>query len=140
MTIKVKEWPKIIKTEDGRTIVNPTRETCEAMGYSLYTEEELAAIEQEQQEQHDKQIQLEAERITEVEVLRESYRNITQQLCMLAGVPVQDKFESMFDIQSIGENIADPEARIAFMQGAFTLQALIVELRRKDGDDAWERI
>ena len=133
----VNEWPRVI----GMT-VNPTAEQCRAAGYELIANKpqdvidaEHAAIEQAAQEQsaHD----------ALVEGLRAKYRQTCNGFCQLAGIEVVDKFEDESVITAAIEAANATENHtlaLQLTQLAMALQFTITELRRKDGDDAWERI
>lgn len=134
----VQQWPKSIATADG-IICNPTPEQCIQAGYELAippTAEEIA--------QRDAQrAQEEAERVEAIEVLRTAYRASVAQFCTLAGLPVVTKFA---DAQTIGDAIetangqGDIQKSLGLTQLALRIEHLISELRRKDFDDAWERV
>ena len=133
----VDEWPRVI----GMT-ANPTAEQCRAAGYELTANKpqdvidaENAAIEQAAQEQaaHD----------ALVEGLRVKYRQTCNEFCQLAGITVVDKFEDESVITAAIEaaNAAENYTlALRLTQLAMALQFAITELRRKDGDDAWERL
>lgn len=134
----VNEWPKSIATADG-IICNPTPEQCRQAGYELAvppTAEEIA-------EREAQRAQEEAERVAVIEALRQDYRNAVAQFCTIAGLPIVNKFEDTSAMQSAivtanaGGNI---QQILGLTQTALALQNIITELRRKDGDDAWERI
>lgn len=134
----VREWPKTISTADG-IICNPTPDQCRQAGFELYvppTAEEMAEqerIERERIEAHT----------AEVEALRQDYRNAVAQFCTVAGIPIVAKFEdttamrTAIETANAGGNV---QQILGLTQLALTLQNLITELRRKDGDDAWLRI
>ncbi len=134
----VREWPKTIETADG-IICNPTPEQCRQSGYELFvppTAEEIAEqerIERERIEAHT----------AEVEALRQDYRTAVAQFCTVAGIPIVAKFEdttamrTAIETANAGGNV---QQILGLTQLALTLQNLITELRRKDGDDAWSRI
>lgn len=138
MSIKVLHWPSTIIV-DGGIVCNPTPEQCAAAGYELVTPptaEEIAA----QQAARDKAA---AELRARVETLRAAYRASTNRFCQVAGITVVDKFEDEAAIQTAIEaaNAAGNMAQsLALTQLALALNNAIGELRRKDGDDAWERI
>ena len=133
----VDQWPRVI----GMT-ANPTAEQCRAAGYELTANKpqdvidaEQAAIEQADQEQsaHD----------ALVEGLRAKYRQTCNGFCQLAGIEVVDKFEDESVITAAIEAANTAEnytLALRLTQLAMALQFAITELRRKDGDDAWERI
>jgi hypothetical protein len=133
----VNEWPRVI----GMT-VNPTAEQCREAGYELTANKpqdvidaEQAAIEQAAQEQvaHD----------ALVAGLREQYRRAANAFCVAAGIDVVDKFEDATIITAEIEKANagnDMMKALRLTQAALALQNIITELRRKDGDDAWERI
>ena len=133
----VDQWPRVI----GMT-VNPTAEQCRAAGYELTANKpqdvidaEQAAIEPAAQEQsaHD----------ALVEGLRAKYRQTCNGFCQLAGIEVVDKFddESVITAAIEAANTAENHTlALRLTQLAMALQFAITELRRKDGDDAWERL
>lgn len=70
---------------------------------------------------------------------RQSYRDTTHQFCTLAGIAIVDKLDTpqiQITIQSAGTG---PLA-LPLTQLAFALYVQIGDLRRLDGDDAWDRI
>ena len=133
----VNEWPRVI----GMT-VNPTPEQCRAAGYELTAnkpqdvidaENAAAQAQAEQQAAHD----------ALVEGLRVKYRQTCNGFCQLAGIEVVDKFEDESVITAAIEAANTAEnytLALRLTQLALALQFAITELRRKDGDDAWERI
>jgi hypothetical protein len=134
----VNQWPTHINI-DGGILCNPTPEQCRQAGYELYvqpTAEEIAEQERlirEQMEAHT----------AEVEALRTDYRNAVAQFCTVAGLPIVAKFEDTTAMRMAIENAnagKNVEQILGLTQLALTLQNLITELRRKDGDDAWSRI
>ena len=133
----VDQWPRVI----GMT-ANPTAEQCRAAGYELVAnkpqevidaENAAAQAQAEQQAAHD----------ALVEGLRTQYRQTCNGFCMLAGIEVVDKFEdesvitAAIEVANTAENYT---LALRLTQLALVLQFAITELRRKDGDDAWERI
>ncbi len=139
--IYVNEWPKSIKTADGQ-IFNPTPNQCRAAGYELVAnkpqdvidaENAAAQAQAEEQAAHD----------ALVEGLRTKYRQTCNGFCQLAGLTVVDKFEDESVITAAIEAANTAEnytLALRLTQLAMALQFTITELRRKDGDDAWERI
>jgi hypothetical protein len=133
----VNEWPRVV----GMT-VNPTPEQCRAAGYELTANKpqdvidaEAAQVAQAAQEQaaHD----------ALVEGLRAKYRQTCNGFCQLSGLTVVDKFEDESVITTAIEAANTSEnytLALRLTQLAMALQFTITELRRKDGDDAWERI
>lgn len=133
----VDEWPRVI----GMT-ANPTAEQCRAAGYELTAnkpqevidaENAAAQAQAEQQEAHD----------ALVAGLRAKYRQTCNGFCQLAGLTVVDKFEDESVITAAIEAANTAEnytLALRLTQLAMALQFAITELRRKDGDDAWERI
>ena len=133
----VNEWPRVI----GMT-VNPTPEQCRAAGYELTAnklqdvidaENAAAQARAEEQAAHD----------ALVEGLRAKYRQTCNGFCRLAGIEVVDKFEDESVITAAIEaaNAAENYTlALRLTQLALALQFTVTELRRKDGDDAWERI
>lgn len=144
----VNEWPKTIATADG-IICNPTPEQCRQAGYELAvppTAEEIALMEaQKAQEEAERVRQNEiaqAQWLAEVEGLRQDYRILCNQFCQVAGVPVVDKLEKSAVKTEIEKANAGGNSQqiLSLMQLAMALDSAITDLRRKDGDDAWERI
>lgn len=133
----VDEWPRVI----GMT-VNPTPEQCRAAGYELTinkpqdvidAENAAAQAQAEQQAAHD----------ALVEGLRAKYRQTCNGFCQLSGLTVVDKFEDESVITAAIEAANTAEnytLALRLTQLAMALQFTITELRRKDGDDCWERI
>lgn len=75
--------------------------------------------------------------------LRNQYRTTTNNFCQLAGIEIVNKFEdstTIIDTVNIANVSGDIMLALKLTQAAVTLQNLIIELRRIDGDDAWERI
>jgi len=134
----VREWPKTIETADG-IICNPTPGQCRQAGYELFvppTAEEIA----EQERIIAEQLQAHT---AEVEALRTDYRNAVAQFCTVAGIPIVAKFEDTTAIRTAIETAnagGNVQQILGLTQLALTLQNVITELRRKDGDDAWSRI
>ena len=133
----VDEWPRVI----GMT-ANPTAEQCRAAGYELTANKPQEVIDAgnaaaqaqaEEQAAHD----------ALVEGLRAKYRQTCNGFCQLAGIEVVDKFEddstitTAIDAANTSENYT---LALRLTQLALALQFTITELRRKDGDDAWERL
>ena len=133
----VEHWPRVI----GMT-ANPTAEQCRAAGYELVAnkpqdvidaENAAAQAHAEQQEAHD----------ALVAGLRAKYRQTCNGFCLLAGITVVDKFEDESVITAAIEAANTAEnytLALRLTQLAMALQFAITELRRKDNDDAWERI
>ena len=133
----VNEWPRVIGTT-----VNPTPEQCRAAGYELNVNKPQDVIdaenaaEQALAEEHAAHDAL-------VEGLRAKYRQTCNGFCQLAGIEVVDKFEDESVITTAIEAANTAEnytLALRLTQLAMALQFTITELRRKDGDDAWERI
>jgi len=124
------------------TTVNPTAEQCRAAGYELTAnkpqevidaEQAAAQAQAEQQDAHD----------ALVAGLRAKYRQTCNGFCQLAGLTVVDKFEDESVITAAIEAANTAEnytLALRLTQLAMALQFAITELRRKDGDDCWERI
>ena len=135
--IYVNEWPRVI----GMT-VNPTPEQCRAAGYELTANKpqelidaEAAHAAQEAQEQ--------AAHEALVTALRTQYRQTAAGFCVIAGIEPVEKFEDATIITAEIEKANagnDVMKALRLTQAALALQNIITELRRKDGDDAWERI
>ena len=138
MSIKyVDQWPSVI----GMT-VNPTAEQCREAGYELVAnkpqdvidaENAAAQAQAEQQSAHD----------ALVEGLRAKYRQTCNGFCQLSGLTVVDKFEDESVVTAAIEAANSSEnytLALRLTQLAMALQFTITELRRKDGDDAWERV
>lgn len=133
--MKVRQYPKTIVL-GGMLISNPSAAQCQAAGYELYTEAELSAMAQEQ-------ATADAEHESFVEGLRDAYRAAVHKFCQIAGLEQVDKFEDATVIVSCIENAnaeQDVIKALGLTQVALAIQNAITELRRKDGDDAWERI
>lgn len=133
--MKVRQYPKTIVI-GGMLISNPCAEQCQAAGYELYTEAELSAMEAEQATAN-------AEHEAFVEGLRDAYRAAVHKFCQIAGIDLVDKFEDASVITTCIENAnteQDVIKALGLTQAALAIQNAITELRRKDGDDAWERI
>lgn len=78
-----------------------------------------------------------------VDRLRAKYRQTCNGFCQLSGLTVVDKFEDESVITAAIEAANASEnytLALRLTQLAMALQFTITELRRKDGDDAWERI
>ena len=133
----VDEWPRVI----GMT-VNPTPEQCREAGYELTANKPQDVIDAENaaaQELAEEQAAHDAL----VEGLRAKYRQTCSGFCQLAGIEVVDKFEDESVITAAIEAANTAEnytLALRLTQLALALQFTITELRRKDGDDAWERI
>ena len=138
MTIRyVDQWPRRIGL-----IYSPTPEQCRAAGYELNVnkpqdmidaENAAAQAQAEEQAAHD----------ALVAGLRAKYRQTCNGFCQLAGITVVDKFEDESVITSAIEAANTAEnytLALRLTQLAMALQFTITELRRKDNDDAWERI
>lgn len=104
------------------------------------TADEIA--EQQAQAEAQRQVveQAEAVRVATIEAMREQYRQITRTICQLAGVAVCDKFASVGGVADVVMSYGMGENVILLTQYALFLKATLDELRRVDGDDAWERI
>jgi len=133
----VDEWPRVI----GMT-VNPTPEQCRAAGYELTANKPQEVIDAEAA--HAAQTaQEQAEHEALVDRLRAKYRQTCNGFCQLAGIEVVDKFEDESVITAAIEAANTSEnytLALRLTQLALALQFTITELRRKDGDDAWERV
>ena len=133
----VDQWPSVI----GMT-VNPTAEQCRAAGYELTINKPQDVIDAENaaaQAQAEQQVAHDAL----VEGLRAKYRQTCNGFCQLAGLPIVDKFEDESVITAAIEAANTAEnytLALCLTQLTMALQFTITELRRKDGDDAWERI
>lgn len=137
--IVVYEWPKRIWLND-RTIFNPSPEQCKEAGYRLYTSEELQDHEDALEAQRLLLEKAEQTRMAEVLTLRTRYREITRQICEALDIEPMDKFESFAEIQQLGSSVSDPVVLMQVMQLALALLACDTDLKRKDGNDAWDRI
>lgn len=137
----VNEWPRVI----GMT-VNPTPEQCRAAGYELTANKPQDVIDAENaaaQERAQEWAEEHAAHDALVEGLRAKYRQTCNGFCQLAGIEVVDKFEDESVITAAIEAANTSEnytLALRLTQLAMALQFAITELRRKDGDDAWERI
>jgi len=136
-TIYVEKWPERI----GLTY-SPTPEQCRAAGYELSFNKPQELIDAEAA-QAAQQAQEQAAHDALVEGLRAKYRTTCNGFCQLAGIEVVDKFEDESAITAAIEaaNTAENHAlALRLTQMAMVLQFTLTELRRKDGDGAWERI
>ena len=135
--IYVDAWPQKI----GLT-VNPTPEQCREAGYELAANKPQDVIDAErEQAQHEEAEQAAHDAL--VEGLRSKYRQTCNGFCQLAGIEVVDKFEDESVITAAIEAANTSEnytLALRLTQLAMALQFTITELRRKDGDDAWERV
>ena len=133
----VDQWPRVI----GMT-VNPTAEQCRAAGYELVANKPQEVIDAENaaaQAQAEEQAAHDAL----VEGLRTQYRQTAAGFCMIAGIEPVEKFEDATIISAEIEKAnagEDVMKALRLTQAALALQNIITELRRKDGDDAWERV
>ena len=133
----VDQWPRVI----GMT-VNPTAEQCRAAGYELTANKPQEVIDAENaaaQAQAEEQAAHDAL----VEGLRTQYRQTAAGFCMIAGIEPVEKFEDATIISAEIEKAnagEDVMKALRLTQAALALQNIITELRRKDGDDAWERL
>ena len=75
-----------------------------------------------------------------VAAIREQYRGITRTICQLAGVAVCDKFATVGGVADVVMQYGMGDNALRLTQYALFLKATLDELRRMDGDDAWERI
>lgn len=138
MNLLVPKWPTSIETEAG-IICNPTPEQCREHGYELLvppTAAETAATQAAAAER-------ERVRLAYVETLRGVYRSTALKFCALAGISAVTKFEDTSTIQAaidIANAGQDVQKALQLTQLAMLLDNTIDELRRKDGDTAWERI
>ena len=74
-----------------------------------------------------------------IEALRLEYKNTTHQFCTLAEISIVDKLDTP-DIQTQIAIASDGIKALPLTQLAFKLFILITDLRRLDGDDAWDKI
>lgn len=135
--IYVDAWPQKI----GLT-VNPTPEQCREAGYELSQNKPQDVIDAEREAaEHEAADQAAHEAL--VSGLRAQYRELVHTFCQLAGIPEVDKFETtdtvMTEIEKANSG-PDVMKALRMTQTALALRNVITELRRKDGDDAWERI
>ena len=133
----VNEWPRVI----GMT-VNPTPEQCRAAGYELAANKPQDVIDAENAAAQE-QVEEHAAHDALVDGLRAKYRQTCNGFCQLAGIEVVDKFEDESVITAAIEAANTSEnytLALRLTQLAMALQFTITELRRKDGDDAWERV
>jgi hypothetical protein len=147
----VNEWPNQIVTSDGSTI-NPTPEQCREAGYELEsnrpppTAEEIAAeqaavaeAEQQANEQAAQLEQMELARLAAIQAIRDSYKQATQQFCGIAGLPIADKLDTP-DIEAAIQVAGTSPTALPLTQLAFKLYVTINELKKLDGEDAWDHI
>ena len=133
----VDQWPRRIGL-----IYSPTPEQCRAAGYELNVNKPQDVIDAENAEAQE-QAEEQAAHDAMVEGLRAKYRQTCNGFCQLAGIEVVDKFEDESVITTAIEaaNTAENYSlALRLTQLAMALQFTITELRREDGDDAWERI
>lgn len=136
--ILVKQWPTSINTDVG-IICNPSPEQCRANGYELEPEKTVEQINAENAAAE----QAESERLAIIEKLRNQYRDDVHSFCVLAGLQVVNKFEDETAIAQAIEaanNSGNIALSLGLTQLALRIEHGINELRRKDGDDAWERL
>lgn len=136
--ITVREWPTTIETALG-IICNPTPQQCMDAGYVLEVPKTAEELEAERLAQE----KIEADRITEIEGIRNQYRDACRNFCAVAGISVVDKFEDTDIIQTEIQKAnagGDLLKIISLTQLAILIDNRINELRRKDGDDAWLRV
>jgi len=135
--VYVDQWPERIGL-----LYSPTPEQCRAAGYELTANKPQELIDAEAA-QAAQQAQEQAAHDALVEGLRAKYRTTCNGFCQLAGIEAVDKFEddtavtTAIDAANSAENYT---LALRLTQMAMALQFAITELRRKDGDDAWERI
>ena len=141
----VTKWPTVLHTDAG-IVCNPTPEQCRAAGFELAvppTPEEFAAQAAQAAEAAAAQERMASLLAAYVDALRTAYRDACNQFCVLAGLPVVNKFEDASTVMAAIEAAnagEDTMKALKLTQLALRLDNLITELRRKDGDDAWERI
>ncbi len=152
----VAQWPTTITTDDGVTF-NPSPEQCRAAGYELLanqpapvpTPDDIAAQAAAAAAASNAQAVALSNAITQAAAsvaksnavisLRQSYRNTTHQFCTVAGLAVVDKLDTPAIQAAINAAGTGPLA-LPLTQLALALFATITDLRRADGDDAWDRI
>ena len=136
---KVRQLPTSITLPNGDIIINPSEEQCNAAGIYLYTPEELQQLEQQELQRQQEAQQTEQQRYMEILGLRDAYVAVVHAMCDLAGVTRVNKIEDDTGVEALQAQVA-PEDQGAFMALALKLLYITVDLRRADGDDAWERI
>lgn len=151
---KVRQLPKTVTLPNGDVVINPSVEQAREAGYELYTPEELQQLEEQYLQWQQERQQAELERQQMIEALRLQYAQATLAICSLGGLDPVTKFEDASPIQAVYEGImaqipgeGDPTVVLGLLAQASqvqahaqTIQLCITELRRHDGDDAWERI
>lgn len=129
--IYVSECPKQIGTVDG-TIYNPTPEQCEAAGYILGVDPQIAVIASQVAAK-------EVERQRGLQDLRDTYADATGQLCRMAGIPVV-RVLTMSQVQAVVMQLL-PGSNAATVNALLTLMtACENKLCREDGNDALDRV
>lgn len=74
-----------------------------------------------------------------VAALRAAYVNATHQFCQIAGLPVVNKLD-VADVQKAVADAGVSPTALPLTQLSLQLFVLINDLRRADGEDAWDRI
>lgn len=160
-TTYVAKWPDSLPTDGGVTF-HPTPEQCRAAGLELIanqppppppTAEQIAAQQAaEAAAASNQQVQAAAwsnqqaaamaagaARTNAILSLRKAYRDTTHQFCSVAGLTVADKLDTPA-IQTAIQAAGTGPTALPLTQLAFALFVTITDLRRLDGDDAWDRI
>lgn len=104
------------------------------------TPEELEA-ELNRQKEVDAINQLEILRQQKIEALRQKYKDVVYQFCVLANIEIVTKFEDATTVIDAVQN-AGIETQSQLFMLSVLLKQILDELRRPsmDGDDAWDRI
>lgn len=131
MSIYVDAWPTQLNGPDG-VIYNPTPEQCEAAGYVLGVDPNIAVMQAAA-------AQAEAQRTAKIQAYRDAYANATAQLCALAGIPAV-RVLTMEQVQTaVMPLLSGPNA--AMVNGLTTLLSnLEFKLCLEDGKDALDRV
>ena len=135
--IYVEAWPQRI----GLTY-NPSPEQCREAGYELLANRPQELIDADA-DAECRAAEARASADALVSALRQQYRQSANAFCQLAGIEVVDKFGDASTVATEIEKAnagEDTGKALRLTQLALAMQNLITELRRKDGDDAWERI
>ena len=129
---------------DGGTVREMNSEELEALAKIDKVVSERIAAEQAAAQVVTEQAITEAraaqnERVARIEGLRAFYRDTTHAFCTLAEIVEVDKLDSP-DIAAAVQAAGTGPIALPLTQLAFSLFVQIIDLRRLDGDDAWERI
>ena len=158
-TTYVAQWPDRVAVEGGVSF-NPTPEQCRSAGYELEVNRPVvpavqapqlssneiaqaaAAIVAAQAAAAAAAAQIEADiaaKSNGLIQLRMNYSSATTQFCQIAGITVTNKLLAQ-QVEDAVTAAGDTPASIMLLKLAFKLFTQITDLRRMDGDDAWERL